>query len=391
MAEKIPFDVQEQPESAQLNPEAPALELRGRGFQVVELASAAAERRDYQNSALLAGQSVIAIAVVLTIFYFAKLLIVTLLVSILLAFILEPIVSVLERIRMPRELAAIASILLLGAALYGTSYFGYNRAVSFVQDLPKYSSKIRHAVVRVREQAQKIQNSTQDVIPETKDDKRTVKVLQQTNWSDYITSSLGTVGEVLLTVSFIPFLVYFMLSWQDHVRAATVMLFSMENRNTAYITLGRIAAMLRSFIVGNLIVGLFTSLASLGIFWYLHLPYFYFLGFISGFLSLIPYLGVVLALLPPLVAGFGQLHSGGLIAIVVIILALHLFAINVLYPKLIGKRLQLNPLAVTVALLIWGWLWGAMGLILAVPITAAMKIIFDHIETLRPYGAWLGE
>jgi len=51
----------------------------------------------------------------------------------------------------------------------------------------------------------------------------------------------------------------------------------------------------------------------------------------------------------------------------------------------------LNPLAVTIALLFWGWLWGAMGLILAIPITAAMKIIFDHVETLKPWGAWMGE
>ena len=64
---------------------------------------------------------------------------------------------------------------------------------------------------------------------------------------------------------------------------------------------------------------------------------------------------------------------------------------NVLYPKILGKRLQLNPLAVTLALLFWGWLWGAMGLILAVPITGACKIICDHIEPLRPYGAWMGE
>jgi len=46
---------------------------------------------------------------------------------------------------------------------------------------------------------------------------------------------------------------------------------------------------------------------------------------------------------------------------------------------------------VTVTLLFWGWLWGAMGLILAIPITAGAKIVFDHIESLRPYGEWLGE
>jgi len=157
------------------------------------------------------------------------------------------------------------------------------------------------------------------------------------------------------------------------------------------VTLGRISAMIHSFINGNLVVGIFTSIISLIVFGALHLPYFYFLGFISGFLSLIPYLGVVLALIPPVVAGIGVLHSGGMIAIIATVLGVHVFALNVLYPKLIGKRLQLNPLAVTVSLLIWGFLWGAPGLILAVPITGAMKIIFDNVESLRPYGAWLGE
>lgn len=73
------------------------------------------------------------------------------------------------------------------------------------------------------------------------------------------------------------------------------------------------------------------------------------------------------------------------------VVGLHLLALNVLYPKFLGKRLQLNPLAVTVALLFWGWIWGAMGLILTIPLTAALKIVCDHIENLRSVGSWLGE
>ena len=73
------------------------------------------------------------------------------------------------------------------------------------------------------------------------------------------------------------------------------------------------------------------------------------------------------------------------------VIASHLIAMNLLYPKILGKRLQLNPLAVTIALLFWAWLWGAMGLLLAVPLTAGMKIIFDHVESLKPIGTWLGE
>jgi predicted PurR-regulated permease PerM len=182
-----------------------------------------------------------------------------------------------------------------------------------------------------------------------------------------------------------------MLSWQDHARSATVMLFNMENRNSAYVMLGLIASMIRSFIVGNFIIGVFLSAFSIALFGAIGLPYFYFLGAISGFLSLIPYLGVLLAILPPLIADLGHLTTGVALLIIAVVLGLHLIAMNVLYPKILGKRLQLNPLAVTLALLFWGWLWGAMGLILAVPITGALKIICDHIERLRPYGTWLGE
>jgi predicted PurR-regulated permease PerM len=77
--------------------------------------------------------------------------------------------------------------------------------------------------------------------------------------------------------------------------------------------------------------------------------------------------------------------------IVTAVVLLHVVALNLLYPRILGKRLQLNPLAVTMALLVWGALWGAMGLLLAIPITAAIRIIFAHVESLKPYGAWLGE
>jgi predicted PurR-regulated permease PerM len=170
-----------------------------------------------------------------------------------------------------------------------------------------------------------------------------------------------------------------------------VMLFKMENRNTAYVTLGRISKMIKAFMLGNLLIGAFVAAISTIVFFALGLPNALVLGVLSGYLSLVPYLGVVLAMIPPVLAALGQETTPEILVIVLTILGLHLFAINVLYPKVLGRRLQLNPLAVTIALLFWGWLWGAWGLILAIPLTAAMKIIFDHIEALQPYGAWMGE
>jgi predicted PurR-regulated permease PerM len=149
--------------------------------------------------------------------------------------------------------------------------------------------------------------------------------------------------------------------------------------------------MLQSFIVGNLLIGLAISAASVAIFGLLHVPFFYFVGFLSGFLSLVPYLGVVLAMVPPMLVGFGQLEPGNLLIVVFCVIGLHFFALNVLYPKLLGSRLRINPLAVTLALLFWGAVWGAVGLVLAIPITGAIKIIFDHVESMKPYADWLGE
>ncbi len=354
-------------------------------------ASPAALHQRRKEGIQTAALVILATAIVLAICYAAKLVLIVLLVSVLLAFMLAPIVDGLQRLRLPRSVSAAIALLILLAVLYGMTYFFYYRAEAFVQDLPKYSAKIRQTVERWKQQAERIQHTTETVLPLTKSQERPILLQQQTDWTQALTQGAGRVWDIALSVSFVPFLVYFMLTWQEHARAATVMLFRLEHRNTAYVTLGRISAMIRSFLVGNLLMGIFMGLVSTVVFGILHLPYFYFVGFISGFVSLIPYLGPVVAMIPPVTAGLGQLHGGGITVVVITVFGLHLFAINVLYPKLIGKRLQLNPLVVTISLLIWGWIWGAAGLILAVPLTGALKIIFDHVDSLRPYGAWLGE
>ena len=81
---------------------------------------------------------------------------------------------------------------------------------------------------------------------------------------------------------------------------------------------------------------------------------------------------------------FGQfaLIAGGLMTI-------HVLALNLVAPQLVGRRVRLNAVAITISLLFWGWVWGGMGLILAIPITAALRVICDHTESWRPIGRWL--
>lgn len=329
----------------------------------------------------------IGIAVILGLCYWGEIVLAVMLVSVLLAFVLAPVTEAFMMLRLPRGLAAAVAVLLLLAVIAGLAYYSYNQATVFLAALPKYTSEIRDEWKSLREKAAALEGLT----PPDEAEAGVVNVHTTTNWTDKLTRGFGSLSEAVLAASFVPFLAYFMLTWQQHVRSSTVMLFPFENRHTAYVTLGLISAMIRSFMVGNLLIGLFMGIASTLVFGLLHLPFFYFAGFLSGFLSLIPYMGVLLALAPPIFVGLGYMNSGDVVVIVATVFALHLISLNVLYPKLLGNRLQLNPLAVTMGLLLWGWLWGAIGLLLAIPITAAMKIVFDHVERLKPYGAWLGE
>jgi|SRR5579872_1700826 len=352
------------------------------------------EKREEIRHSIHAGsaaQVIIAVAVVLAICYVAKPVLVTILMSLLLAFILDPLVSLLEKIRVPRALGAAVAMLFLLAFLWGLTNFFYARALDFLHQLPQYSSQIRQVVAKYTKKATQLQDGTKAIMPKSQDNAIPVKVEGGPGLAEMLGNNVGTYTEAVFSLTFVPFLVYFMLTWRQHTRRATIRLFGPENRSSVYEVIKQITQMMKAFILGNFLIGIFLSIASGAVFAFLHLPYFYFLGIISGFLSLIPYLGIMLAILPPLASGLGVLHVSGIVTVAATVLGLHLFAMNVLYPKFIGKRLELNPLAVTLALLIWGWIWGAMGLILAIPITGAMKIVCDSIERLQPVGEWMGD
>jgi len=330
--------------------------------------------------------NIIGIAGILALCYYGEAILAVMLISVLLAFVLAPVVDFLSWLHLPRGLGAFVAIVLLMTGIMTIVYYSYNKAVVLVQDLPKYTTHLREDVMRFSKQAESL-----ETFGEESEEKDVIKVRAATGPSDLLTRGFGSAGTLLLACSFVPFLTFFMLTWQQHVRSATVMLFPMKNRHTAYVTLGQISAMVRSFMVGNVLIGLFVGAVSTIVFWTIHLPFFYFAGFVSGFLSLIPYMGILLALVPPIFVGLGHTGSEDVLIIVATVVGLHLIALNLLYPRFLGKRLQLNPLAVTMGLLVWGALWGPMGLLLAIPITAAMRIVFAHVESLKPYGAWLGE
>jgi predicted PurR-regulated permease PerM len=152
-----------------------------------------------------------------------------------------------------------------------------------------------------------------------------------------------------------------------------------------------IAEMVRAFVVGNALLGLMLALISSVAFWVIHVPFPLLVGPLSGLLSLVPYVGLPMALLPPLAAALAPNTVSIYVLTIVSVAVLHLIAMNLLYPKVVGSRVHLNPLIVTFSLMLWGFLWDAPGLLLAIPMTAALKAVCDNVKGLRQIGKFLGD
>jgi predicted PurR-regulated permease PerM len=210
--------------------------------------------------------------------------------------------------------------------------------------------------------------------------------------ADYIYERLGTLYQFILMASFVPLLVFFMLSWRDHIYKSFLRFFDGPDRMTASRSVQGIAGMARAFVVGNFMIGVMLAGVSWAVFAAIRLPYPFLIGALSGFLSLVPYAGIVLAVLPPALAALATgAPSAVLLFAVALVVGLHLVAMNVLYPTLVGARVHLNPLVVTFSLMFWGFLWDAAGLLLAIPITAGLKAVCDNVAGLRKFGRFLGD
>jgi predicted PurR-regulated permease PerM len=148
----------------------------------------------------------------------------------------------------------------------------------------------------------------------------------------------------------------------------------------------------RGFAVGNLLIGSGMAAVTVVVLLALKVQGAVILGIVSGFLNLIPFLGVILAVLVPIAAALLQFDTPGPFAVIVLtVLVLHIISANFLIPKIIGSRVSIGPVAATAGILFWGWLWGLMGILLAVPLTAFVKIVADSHPALIHISNLLAE
>jgi predicted PurR-regulated permease PerM len=356
--------------------------------------------------------------------YLGRVFFVTFISAILVAFLLEPVVAALVRLRLPRSLASFLACSLMLGIVYLLGLGLWMQVVGLWEDLPLYSRRAAQMVESATSQVESFEKAAQEILVPKRlqeaqpkapsvEEKRSAKRRRVTpppeaptppavqdvrilpedgQLINAVFRQLSGYYDAALMASFVPFLVYFLLSWRDHMRKSILeMMRSDSQRKNMQHAWDGIANVARAYLVGNFLLGILLSVASAIFFWFVKLPYWQVVGPMSGFLSLVPYIGLPLALIPPFVAALPQ--YSGLAAYLIIgstTAVFHLVALNLLYPKLVGARVHLNPLVVTVALMVWYLMWGGAGLVLAIPITAGVKAAFDNIPSLRAYGKVLG-
>ena len=344
----------------------------------------------------------ILVAGLLTVFgYYASSICITVILAAFLAILIDPVVVTLEKLHLPRGVAA-AVVVLAGMGLIGLlGHALYGRAVTFAEELPVYTAKIQQAIEPISRKIEKVQQSagslTNDVQPIKKVPE--VRLRESPSWPAYLVRGAGSVWGVLIIAGVVPFLTFFMLCSKDPMTTRMNALFSSRIDTARFIT--TLNQMIRGFVAGNFIVGSVMAVATTLMLRGIGMKGANLSESPAGLLNLLPLLGLIFSLALPLAAALLQFNTPGpFIVITLTILLLHVVSANLLIPKFIATRVSIGPVAATVGILFWGWLWGVMGLLLAVPLTALVKMVADlhpslcHLSnvlalTPRPIPRWV--
>jgi predicted PurR-regulated permease PerM len=326
---------------------------------------------------------VIVIAIIVAFCFIASSVCLTLLLAIFLAVLVDPAVSYLHRWHIPRSIAAALIILvfMIGAGFAVSA--SYNKSLELVDQLPQLTDHIRDAMRPLNDKIQRVQETAGSLTLDTAPPKRMteVKIRQTPQWPSYIVRGVGSVWGAVVIAGVVPFLMFFMLIRKEHMNVR--LQGWLGQRIDVPLFVDRVGKMVRGFVLGNFVIGITMSAITVGVLALLRVHGAVALGIVSGILNLIPFLGVVLATIVPGIAALMQFSSfAPLLIIVATVITLHLISANILIPKLVGSRVEIGPVSATVGLLFWGWLWGVLGLLLAVPLTAFVKIVADSHPSL---------
>ena len=311
-----------------------------------------------------------------------------------LVFLLNPLVSALQRLRVPRIVGTFLAFLTLAALLVAAGFLlvpvVQQQSADFAQELPNLYDTI---LVWLEETGQRLNLDigpppTLESIQAWIQDPANQETIQQVigNFGSFGGDLIRGVAELLAVVVLAPLLALYMLIDLPRTKGLATELTPPSHREEATFVAGQVVTALGSFVRGQLLVAFIVGLAGSLSLWILDIPFWLIIGILSGILNLVPFAGpVVGGALAALVALLDGSLTKALIA-VVIFTGIQQLDNHVITPLVQRARVQLSPMVIVLALIIGGSLAGLLGVLVAVPLTAAIRIVVGHLWRTRILG-----
>ncbi len=323
------------------------------------------------------------------IFYFSQSIILPILIAMLFAILLRPVGAFLEsRLRLPHILATLLSVLLMVLVVAGIFTFISIQIVEMASDWDKIRGNFKihlaelQAIIRDKfnlsevEQKNLIDDATKDSM----------------KGSTVISTTLLSFTDMLVNLLLIPIYTFLFLLYRTHFMKFFAKLVTSENHDILHDIMCKVKVSVQSYIVGLLIQMVTVSVLTTIGFMIVGLEYAILLGVITGILNLIPYIGILSAGILSILASLTATPDISIVVGVIIVIAVtQLIDNNLLVPLIVSSKVQINAFVSIVGIIVGGALAGVAGMFIAIPTIAILKVIFDRITPLKPWGYLMGD
>jgi predicted PurR-regulated permease PerM len=336
---------------------------------------------------------ILAVIAVLAVCYLARDILAPIVLALLLSLLLSPVASILERLRAPRALASgLVVLALVAAAVCGIVALAQpardwiGKAPASIHSVQDRFRQWRAPVQEAKKATESIESLTQSAAGASQQ----VVVKDQPTILTGIVSNTPSVLEAIIAVVLLVF--FFLSSGDNFLRRLVEIAPGMTEKRTVVSIARDVEREMSRYLVTitaiNFGLGCVTAIAMA----LLQVPNAILWGAMAFLLNFAPYVGAALTSVVLAAVGFAAFNSiGHALAVPGAFLLLAFVEGQLVTPTVIGRRLALNPVVVFVWLLLWGWLWGVIGILLAGPLLACFRIVCQHTEALRPIYILIGD
>lgn len=332
----------------------------------------------------------IIIICIIGLYYYGQSLISPLLMALLFAILLRPISAFLNnKAHIPHTLACIITVLLFVMFFGLIFYFISTQVAVMADDWGKIKSNLNTHYTNL----QAYVNETFS-ISKAEQDKMVTKATNDSMSSgkDMVSTTVMSFSDSVVNMVLIPIYMFLILLYRTHFVKFFCMLFKEKYHPKLQDILHTIKISVQSYIIGLLFEFVIVSvLTSVGLM-IIGVKYAILLGVITGLLNLIPYLGILIAGVLTVIASLtGTSDLTVVIGIIVVNIVVQIIDNNILVPMVVSSKVEINSIASIVGIIFFGLIGGISGMFLAIPIMAIFKVIFDRIDSLKPWGYLLGD